>query len=751
MPFRFEHGTEVSKKDVSKREELDSCTSCPVRMVNQKKAVIQAIDPVDAKCDSQGKYHWKGFQTLGESFRVNEAVYMQWHANQTGSNPQGRKKDDEKVNELKSIVDQLKYPEYYRKSSYIRGSNEKTAKPFSIGIITEITSADQEGKKKLKFKVRKMYRPEDTNMSQREVFAKDFNQLYWSEDIISKEIVQIQGKCFIRPECGLNESPQAWTKKGEHRFYYNMMYNKAAGTFEDLTCEAERYGRSKSKGGKGGKVKSSSNDDETLEDGALPEMTRPKLRTLDVFAGCGGLSCGLDMAGAAESKWAIEVYEPAAVAYKANNPNCEVFTDCCNVLLKKVIDGEKTNDKMQVLPKKGEVDLLCGGPPCQGFSGMNRFNHREYSAFKNSLIATYLSYADYYRPKYFILENVRNFASFKKSAVLKLCLRSLLKMGYACTFSVLQAGNFGVAQTRRRCILFAAAPGETLPLFPEPLNVFAKQCLTVNINGKAYGSNVRFTESAPFRTVTVRDVMSDLPPIMSGHQEPVMGYIDDPQSQFQRKMREKTSTDVTDHVCKQMSALVDARMTLIPTDPGCDWRDLPNIVFKLKDGTFTDKLVYTHHDYREGRGAKNALRGVCSCAVKKGAECNPKDKQTNTLIPWCLPHTSARHNQWAGLYGRLEYDGYFSTTVTNPEPMGKQGRVLHPDQHRLVSVRECARSQGFPDCYRFQGSILEKHRQVGNAVPPPMGEALGREIRKAMCKKQNVIKEEASDDQNGSS
>ena len=747
---RFEHGTALSKKDVLKREDLDSCTTCPARLVKEKKAVIQAWELLDEKCDAQGKFNWKGFETLGETFRVNEAVFMQWHANQTGSNPQGRKKDDEKIHEMKSVVDQLKYPEYYRKSAYIRGSNEKTAKPFSIGIITEVTSADKEGKKKLKIKVRKMYRPEDTNLKHREVFAKDFNLLYWSEDIITKEIVQIQGKCYIRPECVLDESPQAWTRGGEHRFYYNQMYDKNKGAFEELTYEAEKYGRIKSKAGKGGKGKSSTTaaaPDEILADGALPEMKRPKLRTLDVFAGCGGLSCGLDMAGVAESKWAIEVYEPAATAYSANNPNCEVFTEDCNQLLKSAMDGKLTNEKMQVLPKKGEVDLLCGGPPCQGFSGMNRFNHREYSAFKNSLIATYLSYADFYRPKFFILENVRNFASFKKSAVLKLCLRSLLKMGYACTFSVLQAGNFGVAQTRRRCILFAAAPGESLPYFPEPVNVFAKQCLTVNINNKVYSSNVRFTESAPYRTVTVRDVMSDLPHIMSGHQEAVMSYVDEPQSQFQRKMRAKTGSDLTDHICKQMSALVDARMALIPTDPGCDWRDLPNIVFKLRDGTFTDKLVYTHHDYREGRGKNNALRGVCSCATKKGADCKPEDKQTNTLLPWCLPHTSARHNQWAGLYGRLEYDGYFSTTVTNPEPMGKQGRVLHPDQHRLVSVRECARSQGFPDCYRFQGSILEKHRQIGNAVPPPMGEALGREIRKAMAKKIIDTEAEIKEDQ----
>jgi DNA (cytosine-5)-methyltransferase 1 len=122
------------------------------------------------------------------------------------------------------------------------------------------------------------------------------------------------------------------------------------------------------------------------------------------------------------------------------------------------------------------------------------------------------------------------------------------------------------------------------------------------------------------------------------------------------------------------------------------------------------------------------------------ASCDPVYKQENTLIPWCLPHTSNRHNQWSGLYGRLEWNAFFSTTVTNPEPMGKQGRVLHPEQNRLVSVRECARSQGFPDNFRFYGSVVDRHRQVGNAVPPPLACALGRSLRNSLiwAKKQNL-------------
>lgn len=77
-----------------------------------------------------------------------------------------------------------------------------------------------------------------------------------------------------------------------------------------------------------------------------------------------------------------------------------------------------------------------------------------------------------------------------------------------------------------------------------------------------------------------------------------------------------------------------------------------------------------YHDKKAGKSSTGALRGVCSCCT--GKICDPIARQYNTLIPWCLPHTGKRHNHWAGLYGRLEWDGFFGTTITNPEPMGKQ-------------------------------------------------------------------------------
>jgi len=71
-------------------------------------------------------------------------------------------------------------------------------------------------------------------------------------------------------------------------------------------------------------------------------------------------------------------------------------------------------------------------------------------------------------------------------------------------------------------------------------------------------------------------------------------------------------------------------------------------------------------------------------------------RQGQALVPWCLPNTAERHNGWRGLFGRLDFRGHFPTSTTDPQPMGKVGQVFHPDQDRIVSVRECARAQARP-------------------------------------------------------
>ncbi|PBC25685.1 DNA (cytosine-5)-methyltransferase PliMCI [Apis cerana cerana] len=633
----------------------------------------------------------------------------------------------------KGKVDEDMYPEYYRKSSdHVKGSNYDTPEPFHIGYINSIyatTNNKLVASSDIWIKINKMYRPENTHKGLTLMQQVDLNMVYWSDEVCDIKFSDVAGKCYLVYSENLDQSVEEWTTAGPYRFYFSQAYNASEKTFVDPPYYAMNIGKLGSGKGKGKakcKSKKLETSDKKIIDKPINYCKVPKkLKTLDVFAGCGGLSEGLRQAGIVDNQWAIEKDEPAACAYRLNNPNTTVFCEDCNVLLRKVMNGDLSDNNGQRLPQKGEVELLCGGPPCQ--------------------VVSCLSYCDYYRPKFFIMENVRNFVSFKRSMVLKLTLRCLVRMGYQCTFGILQAGNYGIPQTRRRLIILAAAPGEVLPKYPEPTHVFSKRAcqLSVIVDNKKYSSNCDWTESAPYRTISVRDAMSDLPNIRNGWNNEEIAYSDEPISHFQRKVRPKEPDAILrDHICKDMAPLVEARIAHIPTASGSDWRDLPNITVRLSDGTYSKKLEYMYHDKKAGKSSTGALRGVCSCCM--GKMCDPIARQYNTLIPWCLPHTGKRHNHWAGLYGRLEWDGFFGTTITNPEPMGKQGRVLHPEQTRVVSVRECARSQGFPDSFRFYGNILDKHRQIGNAVPPPLGAALGFEIRKCL-KNDNILKAKIED------
>ena len=723
-------------------DEPDYCASC-LRLSDRKnKETPSARKEVFRENDV---FYFSIASLNGVDFTIGDCVYLPPSAFSfvTKATSSKRKSTARSLDD----IDEDEYPEFYRKGGHIKGSNEEVAEPFRIARILSIFCRKAVKSSNIKLEVAKFYRPENTHMQLKSTYYKDLNLLYWSEETVVIDLAVVKGKCHVECEHDLHDSLLDFYQKAPDRFYFSEGYSGKLREFFEPPLRSRRagvrdlvqkYNRSQSKTGKLVKLtKADVKKVEKQEENEVVKCERvAKLRTLDVFSGCGGLSEGLHQAGIAECSYAIELWEPAAQAFRLNNPGATVFTEDCNILLEMVMNGKEKNACGQRLPQKGDVDLLCGGPPCQGFSGMNRFNSREYSRFKNSLVVSYLSYCDYYRPRFFILENVRNFISFKNCMVLKLSLAALLRMGYQCTFGVLQAGHYGVAQTRRRAIILATAPREVLPQFPEPLHTFSPRSgsLIAQVGDRKYVSNITRHSSAPLRTITVRDTMSDLPVIKNGHSKFEMSYQSEAQSHFQRLIRGRNQHAMLfDHICKDMSPLVEARMNYIPLNPGSDWRDLPNSVVKLSDGTCTKLLRYEHRDKKQGKSSTGALRGVCSCA--SGGSCDPMDRQFNTLIPWCLPHTGNRHNNWAGLYGRLDWNGFFSTTVTNPEPMGKQGRVLHPEQHRVVSVRECARSQGFPDSYRFFGSILDKHREVGNAVPPPMAKAIGWEIKKSLLAK----------------
>ncbi|XP_034947832.1 DNA (cytosine-5)-methyltransferase 1-like [Chelonus insularis] len=702
----------TNTRNISEKNYFQGCLVCRRRNESKRLSRPKLLEP--NKAVSADKIFFNCIVYRNEEYRLQNGVYIlpsfvKYKYKFSIPNNQRSKQD----------VDDEIYPEYYRKcliGDHVKGSNYDTPEPFAIGCIKAIyVSIQKESLKNIDedtdvdpkdvtILINKMYRSENTHQGSSLTPKSDFNLLFWSDEECEIPFSAVMGRCEIIYRSS-NESIDEWSLGKFHKFYFNQSYNADEEKFHEPSDEVRSIGSSILQNNK-------------------EKFTKVKpLKTLDIFSGCGGLSQGFSTCGIADVRWAIEKDSSAAKAFIKNHSNVEMFEGDCNYLLKKIINNEKVN-----FPKKGDIELLCGGPPCQGFSGLNRFNCNQYSYLKNTLLFTFLSYCDYFRPKFVVMENVQNFALHHKGLMLKLAIYCFLQIGYQCTFAVLQAGNFGLPQARRRIILLAAAPGSTLPMYPEPLHVFSKRScqLDVVIDGRKYSPNFFWKDSAPYRTVCVRDAIGDLPKIRNGDNKMDISYENDAQSHYQKKMRRNKicGDTIMDHICKKMSPLVEARIENIPTNAGADWRDIPNIIVNLSDGSVTKKLEYKYKDHL-GR-----LKGVCSCVI--GEKCNPDDRQENTLIPWCLPHTSHRHNGWAGTYGRLDWDGFFGTTITNPEPLGKQGRVLHPDQSRVVSIRECARSQGFPDNYCFHGSVIEKYRQIGNAVPPPLAEAIGNEILKIL-------------------
>ena len=524
-----------------------------------------------ARNDAEAATQYEAFMLHGERFCVGDAAFVMPDA---FTMPFEMIKQSNEPPKNAVVVDEDMFPEYYRHKGHVKGSNEQTPDPFRIVVIERI--AKKNGG--LVICIRKLYRPENTVQGERDklTLCSDINEVFWSEDLEVIPAKWVAGKCYIRPKLVLNVDPVAWHEGGNFRFFFEKQYNTKSQTFQDVDEDVI--------------AKYSNTNRYPADEGKHPEVRR-RLKTLDVFAGCGGLSLGIEQAGIANSVWAIEHFEPAARAYELNNPNTTVILDDCNRVLQQVMDGHTTNGEGKALPQKGEVELMCGGPPCQGFSMMNNFSHSEYSKFKNSLISSYLSFCDYYRPRFFILENVKNFASYNKNLVLKLCLHALVKMGYQCTFGVLQAGNFGVPQTRRRCILMAAAPGEVLPKYPEPQHVFTRTSASLNVavDKKNFTTDARWTEfSAPYRTITVKDALCDLPEVKTGASKEKLRYELSPQSHFQRKMRTNRSTNGTmtvlqDHICKAFTPLINERMRRIPLEGVRPLPGLPRLVPVCRD------------------------------------------------------------------------------------------------------------------------------------------------------------------------
>jgi DNA (cytosine-5)-methyltransferase 1 len=174
-------------------------------------------------------------------------------------------------------------------------------------------------------------------------------------------------------------------------------------------------------------------------------MRAGRLTAIDLFSGCGGLTQGLRKAGF-HVLGAVENDEKAAATYKLNHPKTHVWINDIRVVKMRSVSR-------RLGLRKGDLDLLAGCPPCQGFSAMRTLNgNRTVRDKRNDLISEFLRFAEALRPRAIMMENVPGLASNRRFRQLQ---RRLREMGYQGEYQILNAARFGVPQRRRRLIYLA--------------------------------------------------------------------------------------------------------------------------------------------------------------------------------------------------------------------------------------------------------------------------------------------------------
>ncbi|KNE61408.1 DNA (cytosine-5-)-methyltransferase [Allomyces macrogynus ATCC 38327] len=539
-----------------------------------------------------------------------------------------------------------------------------------------------------------------------------------------------------------------------------------------------------------------------------------RLKAIDLFSGCGGLTVGFDsdLVACADTKWAIEWDEHASLTFHSNFPGSTVYNVDCNALLEDAIKQRiatfgtdapppvtpaEITKSTKVAPDARNVDFIYCGPPCQGFSGLN--NNRKSDDPKNALIATALSYVELYRPKVFLLENVVGLLTFKfggqqatkhrvegghKTGTLSFILRVLVELGYQVTWHVAQAGNYGTPQSRRRVLVFATLPHIKLPDWPEPTHIFKTEtcnlavCLDAEARAAAKARLVHHVTSyckvtrALYPNTTVKDAISDLPAfdfenpnvamklprnkveamrhnsavkLVKGY-EPTLRFLTEvgytrpapyltrPRSHYQRLMR-RVATRFgrmrLDHETEAQQRRAN----------GADahGRDADNNDEENDEESDESDLYLSMVKNQMTRQFTSSDIVERICWIPRDPPGCDHQSLPDELKPWALSHedsAASRHSGWKGLYGRLQWEGTFKTATTEMNPMGKTGTILHPEQDRIITVREAARSQGFPDNFTFHcygNAIKLMYFQVGNAVPPVLAAALNRSLVRALA------------------
>lgn len=466
-------------------------------------------------------------------------------------------------------------------------------------------------------------------------------------------------------------------------------------------------------------------------------------RVLDLFSGCGGFTLGFVRAGF-HSVGGVELDKHASHSHALNfHPGADPETFEAHARPKDILstDPHELLASYGHVDSRGAVDVLIGGPPCPAFTRVGRAKLREVhdhpEAYKQDprwrLYLPYLDYVEHLQPLALVMENVPDLMNFGGYNLAEEICETLEDMGYIPRYTLLNASNYGVPQMRERFILFAYhADLNVTPDFPEPTRRVEfpsgyqgtrDVALKVVKSGGLFADGTRFLPTPVASVglpgpVTTADAIADLPNITSHLDGTMRGGA------------------------RRFNRAVGYRRGVRPSSYALELRNWPGFA---GDGQIWDHVtrLLSDRDFRLFRAmaegddypkAHALAESLFAAEVKRlaqnGGGLQPESPEWVELRDRFVPPYDPGKfpNKWR----KMEADAPARTLMAH---LGKDSYThIHYDsqQARVLSVREAARLQSFPDGFQFSGTMNPAFRQIGNAVPPLFSYALGRHLLGAL-------------------
>ena len=376
------------------------------------------------------------------------------------------------------------------------------------------------------------------------------------------------------------------------------------------------------------------------------ENDREGLVYADFFCGAGGLSWGFHRAGYKMSL-ANDIQECCVDTIALNHPE---------VPEKHVIAGD-INDvlsKIESLSRFSTIDVVAGGPPCQGFSMANR--QRLIDDPRNHLYKSFIRALDILKPKFFVMENVRGMLGVKEQIV-----QDFAAIGYTASAHLLNAKDFGVPQNRERVIFIGNRIG---------------------INNEEIFERI-FAVGKGIKSRLLSDALENMPQL--------------------KAKRIPNNTEVED----KESGFTFGPYSMMQNE----------YVQSINEGR--NQLVLFNHKARYNNERD----------IEIFSRLTPGDNSADPKLADIMPY-KRREKIFKDKYFKLEPDKPCKTITAHMK--FDCNMYIHPSQARGLTPREAARIQSFPDDYYFRGSYTKTYMQVGNSVPPLLGEVIARAVKEAI-------------------